>query len=181
MTDLQRDEPEELRGALPQTDAEALRVELQEALETLRTQASLLIQAFGVILTADSVLLAYGFAQKKSAILLVASLMPVAVFVIYFAIIAGYIPVAYVALRIEQRLHLDDALMGTWLRQRYDLPFHKIFPFESVTEPRVRDELLRPPWYLLRGDPKGLFLFGAFLVQFAIFWVSLSVYHYHFM
>jgi hypothetical protein len=178
---MQSNDLEALNGADVVADAEASRLELREALETLRSQAALLIQAFGVIITADSLLLAYGFAQRKSAILLVASLMPVTVFVIYFSIIAGYIPVAYVALRIEQRLHLEDALMDTWLRQRYDLPFHKLAHFADLSEPEVRDDLLGTPWYLLKGDPKGVFLFGAFLVQFAIFWVSLAVYHYPFM
>jgi hypothetical protein len=170
-----------MNAGAPHADAEALRLELQEALETLRSQAALLIQAFGVIITADSVLLAYGFAQKESAILLVASLMPIAVFIVYFAITSGLIPVSYVVLGIEHRLQLDGALMGTWLRKRRDLPFRRVADLTELAEPGLRDDLLGPPWYLLKGDPKGLFLSGAFLVQFALFWVSMAVYHYHFM
>jgi hypothetical protein len=162
-------------------EPESLRLELQEAIATFRHQAGLLIQAFGVILTADSVLLAYGFAQRKSGILLLASLMPLVNVLLYFAIISGMIPIAFAALRMEQRLLLEDALMSTWLRVRYDLPFHFLPDLSLVSEPEVRDKLLRSPWYLVKGDPKVLALVGAFAGQFVIFWISVCVYHYRFM
>lgn len=89
---------------LQPADPESLRPELQEAITTFRHQLGLLIQVLGVVVTADSALIAYGFAQKKSGIFLAASLMPLATAIIYFAVITGLIPIAYVILRLEKRL-----------------------------------------------------------------------------
>jgi hypothetical protein len=168
-------------AGLPQAEPESLRLELQEAITTFRHQAALLIQALGVIITADSVLLVYGFAQKKSGIFLVASLMPIAVFILYFAIISGLIPIAYVIIRLEQRLSLpEEAGMTMWIRSRRDLPFRRIGQIEKLDDPKTRESALATPLYLF-GDPKALLLFGAFVVQFVIFLISIIVYHYRFM
>ena len=75
-------------------DAESLRLELQDATTAFRHQLALLIQAFGVLVTADSALVAYGFTQRQSGILLVASGVPIFILMIYFGIMAGLTPIA---------------------------------------------------------------------------------------
>jgi hypothetical protein len=76
-------------------DAESLRLELQEAIITFRHQNAQLFQALGVIVTADAALLGYGFAQKLSVVLLVASLMPLAALSVYSTIMAWLVPICY--------------------------------------------------------------------------------------
>jgi hypothetical protein len=97
-------------------DPDSLRLELQEATATFRHQVTILTQGFGVIATADSALLAYGFTQKDSGIFLVASMMPIILLIIYFANINGLISIAYVAMRLEKKLALnEESLITTWV------------------------------------------------------------------
>ena len=58
-------------------DNESLRLELQQAILTVRQWSSLLIQMAGFITTADVVLISYGFAQKLAGVLLLASALPI--------------------------------------------------------------------------------------------------------
>src|ERR1700733_8642105 len=96
-------------------DSESLRLELQEAIATFRHQISLLIQAVGFIAAAGSILLAYGFSQKLSSALLVASLMPLGILLSYYTIMTGLAPICYVAMRLEAKLSLfDEPLMTIW-------------------------------------------------------------------
>jgi hypothetical protein len=166
----------------PQADADSLRFELQEATTTFRHQVALLIQAFGVIATVDSALLAYGFAQKESGILLVASMMPIVVLLIYFAIISGLIPVAYVAMRLERKLSMhEESLITTWVLTRDDLPFSALGGIDSLDDPTKRDALLNMvPLYLLKTQ-KGLALLGTFAAQLILFVASIVSYHFKFM
>ena len=163
-------------------DAESLRLELQEAITTFRHQIALLIQATGVIVTADSILLAYGFSQRQSGVLLVASLMPIAVLAVFFAIMTGLIPVSYVAIRLERKLSLHEApFMLTWVSQRDDLPYSSLRELEDLDKPEIRDSILTTtPWYILKSR-KALVLLGAFIIQLALVITSIAVFHYRFM
>jgi len=167
---------------LQSADPESLRLELQEAITTFRHQLGLLIQILGVVVTADAALIAYAFAQKKSGIFLAASLMPLATGIIYFAVITGLIPIAYMIIRLEKKLSLgDEAFMTTWILTRYDLPFRSMEDIGELDKPEIRHSVLQsPPLYLLT-DPKMLALVGASVIQFIVFIISLTVYHYTFM
>jgi hypothetical protein len=163
-------------------DAESLRLELQEAITTFRHQHSLLIQALGIIVAADSVLVAYGFAQRKSGILLVASLMPLAMLILFIQVMTDSIPIIYIAIRLEQKLSLsEDSLVATWVRRRDDLPFTSIEEMDELDDPKVRDSVLQPPRLFLFKSQKTLILIGTLVVQFSIFLISVTVYHYRFM
>jgi hypothetical protein len=167
---------------LQSADPESLRLELQEAIATFRHQVGLLIQVLGVVLTADSALIAYAFTQKKSGIFLAASMMPIATGIIYYAVITGLIPMAYVAIKLERKLSLgEEAFMTRWILARHDLPFRSIENIEDLDRPEIRHAVLEsPPLYLLK-DPKMLTLVGAFVIQLIVFIISLTVYHYALM
>jgi hypothetical protein len=165
-----------------QADSDSLRLELQEATTTFRHQVNLLIQGFGFIATADSALLAYGFTQKESGILLVASMMPIVVLFIYFAIITGLIPIAYVAMRLEKKLSLyEESLITTWVLTRDDLPFPSVEAVDRFDDPALRSTAFNAmPWYLLKSK-KGLALLGVFIAQLILFLISIIVYNFRFM
>jgi hypothetical protein len=85
-------------------ESESLRLELQEALTTYRHHTSLVIQAFGFIVAADSALLAYGFTQRVGAIFLIASLMPIVMLITVVEIMPRAAAAGYAALRLERSL-----------------------------------------------------------------------------
>jgi hypothetical protein len=163
-------------------DPESLRLELQEAIATFRNQLGLLTQLFGIVITADSALVAYAFSQKKSGIFLGASLMPIATGIVYAAIIKGLIPISYIIIRLEKKLLLrEDAFMTTWIMTRYDLPFKTIKNIDDFDKPEVREPILQTGVLYLLIDPKMLTLAVAFLLQFTVFILSLTVFHYPLM
>ena len=104
---------------LPDSEAQSLRLELQEAIVTFRHQISLLVQISGFMATADSVLIAYGFSQRVSGILLVASAMPVIMLVSYVEVMHSARPLIYVAMALEQKLQLRDAPLAALYAKTY--------------------------------------------------------------
>ena len=160
---------------------ESLRLELQEAITTFRHQTAQFIQALGVIVTADSLLLGYGFAQKLSSVLLVASLMPLAALYLYIITMTGLVPVCYVAIRLEQKLSLDDVpFIGTWVRERSDLPA-AISDFGHLKDLQAPTPTLNVRrWYFLRNITSRALLAG-FALQISLVVISLFGYHFHFM
>jgi hypothetical protein len=100
------------------TDAEAQRLELQEAIATARQSAALGVQIAGFLVAADSLLLEYGFAQRQSGIFLVASLLPLAFLAIGVVILKAVIPVGYVAMTLERELGLRTAPFATIMTLR---------------------------------------------------------------
>jgi hypothetical protein len=161
---------------------ESLRLELQEAITTYRHQIVLLSQSLGITVTADSILLGYGFAQRLSSVLLVASLMPLAALFIYIQIATGLIPISYVAMRLEWKLSLREApFIGTWARMRDDLPFSSLVNIGDLEDPKIRESMLHvPPWFFFRGVKTWILLL-AFTLQLGLVLISLTVYHYRFM
>jgi hypothetical protein len=165
-----------------QPDAESLRLELQEAITTFRHQIALLIQALGVLVTADSLLLAYGFSQKQSAVILIASLMPIAALAVFIAIMYGLIPIAYAGIRLEEQLSLHHApLIASWVNVRKDLPFAEFKDVDDWSSPEIEKALSDiSPWYLLHNY-KSYLLLTAFAVQLFLCIVSTVAFHYRFM
>jgi hypothetical protein len=158
---------------------ESLRLELQEAITTFRHQNAQLIQALGVIVTADSVLLGYGFAQRKSIILLVASLMPLAALLVYVNQMTGLVPICYVARKLEEELSLDEVpLIKTWVKTRSDLPA-ALSEFEDRERGQAALNVPRSRYFW--GNRTSQSLLGAFAAQIGLVVISLFVYHFHFM
>ena len=71
---------------------------------SFRLQTSIMTQALGFIVAADTLLLGYGFSQREAGILLIASFMPLAFAVAYIEVLRHAAPVAYVAIRLEKIL-----------------------------------------------------------------------------
>jgi len=167
---------------LTQPDAESLRLELQEALVTIRQQYSLLTQIFGIIATADSLLLAYGFTQRASGVLLVASFTPIIMLISFFEIVNNTVPMVYVAVTLEQRLNLRDApLAAMYVRTYLRDIFATMGERTSMTDSAIRESILgltRRSW--LNSRPAYI-LYIVFIVQIGLFFISLLTYHYRFM
>jgi hypothetical protein len=163
-------------------DAESLRLELQEAIVTLRHQLALLTQAFGIVVTADAALVAYGFAQRKSGILLVASLLPLFLLMLFFEVMTNLTPVVYVATRLEHKLSLHgEPLIRTLVLVRDDIPPASSEVIGKLSDPKLRRSMWWTlSWHVLKSRKSAALLY-MFIIQFSIFWITLAVYHYRFM
>ena len=110
--------------AIPPTEAatenpnESFRLELQEALQTVRHWQSQAMQGAGFLVTGNVLLLAYGFAQRQAAILFVASATPmIIVFIVVLSIIFAT-PVMAVAVNFERKLlESENGLAVTYARR----------------------------------------------------------------
>jgi len=88
------------------SEPESRRLELREAITAFHSQLAMLVQALGIVITADALLLAYGFTQKLSIILLLASLLPIAMVVMFLETMTVLVPITYVAVKLERSLSL---------------------------------------------------------------------------
>lgn len=166
----------------PQPDTEALRIELQEAITTFRAQITLLVQIAGVIATADALLLGYGFAQRQSAIFLVASLLPVVLSVVGLEFTKYALPVIYVAMKIEDDLGLHAAPLVSGLARR-------MFRSALRTGRGLAEEATAEIPELIRGlQPRVMLRSHAAYVMYIVFVIQLSLFlvatfsaGYHFM
>jgi|HubBroStandDraft_5_1064220.scaffolds.fasta_scaffold321965_2 hypothetical protein len=159
-----------------QPAAESLRLELQEAVASYRHATQLLTQGASFIATADSVLLAYGFSQRDSGILLVASLMPVFMLVIYIEVMTHVAPFIYIGMILERELKLEEApLLGTYASARLAPLFSVVDGVKELDKTALNS---RTRWLKMRAPLMTLVVFAC---QFTLFVISVVVFHYRFM
>jgi hypothetical protein len=163
-------------------DDESLRLELREAITTIRHQIALEIQTVGFIISAGAILVAYGFSQKLSGILLIASFIPIAILLLFIHVNKGLLPVSYVAMKLEKELSITrDPLITTWMRMRDDFPVSLIADIDKLDQANVNFFARQViPWYLLRSQ-KCLLVLAVFIGQVCLFITSLTIFHYRFM
>jgi len=106
-------------------DPEALRIQLQQAIELIRSYMTLSVQSLGFFITADALLIAYGLSQRKSGIILMAALAVIGMLAIIWRGAEIMIPATYVAMRTERVLlpgqaTLVNAYMGLRMRAAYE-------------------------------------------------------------
>jgi hypothetical protein len=166
--------------AHPENDS--LRLELREAITSYRQQASSLTQITGFLVAADSVLIAYGFSQRISGILLVASVMPLIMIVSYVEIMHSTLPLIYVAMTLEQKLQLRDVPLTRIYVQTYTRGvFTNLAHDVDMTEKSVRESILDPSRRRWLTNGPVYVPYAIFIAQIALFLVSLLSYHYRFM
>jgi hypothetical protein len=160
---------------------ESLRLELQEAITTFRHQWAQLLQGLGILVSADAILLGYGFAQKLSSVLLVASLMPLAALSGYITSMTALVPVCYVAIRLEEKLSLEDVpFVGTWVKPRGDLPA-AISDFARLANSESQNSTLKVPVSHFLKNLTSRTILVAFVLQIALVVISILGYHFRFM
>jgi hypothetical protein len=166
---------------VPETpDNESLRLELQEALVTYRQWLSQLIQISGFAVAADVLLLGYGFSQKISAVLLVASVVPILILVMYVVVGSIASPLVDLVLRIERRLLIRrDSLGATYVNAYFrPMPPSLSARIEDLNDEEVRHLDLEWDYF---WSPIPVILCVATLGQLGVFVLSLTVFHYSFM
>lgn len=161
-------------------DNESLRIELQEALVTYRHWVSQLTQITGFFVTADVVLVSYGFAQKLAAILLVASGGPMLILIMYMVVAHFASALVNLILRIERRLLIrKDSLGATFVRTYFGTMIPAVGGhIEDLNDEELRhlDLKWKSHWAAI-----PIILYAATVVQVGLFVLSLTVFHYRFM
>jgi hypothetical protein len=163
-------------------DNESLRLELQQAILTVRQWSSLLIQMAGFITTADVVLISYGFAQKLAGVLLLASALPIILLRVLLRIISILSPLAGLVLRIERRLLIrEDSLGATFAYASLQPSGITSGDIEKLDDDKVHElNLSISTWQWLRR-PIPRILCVATATQLGLFVLALTVFHYRFM
>ena len=163
-------------------DTETLRIELQEAIITFRAQITLLVQIAGVLATADALLLGYGFAQRQSAIFLVAGLLPVVLLVVGLEFARYVAPIIYVAMRIEQELGLRATSLVSLFAMR---AFRRVLPtgdgLTDVGAAEIAQLILEMSPAVILRSRAAYVAYGVIIVQFGLFMLATFSAGYHFM
>lgn len=163
-------------------DSESLRLELQEAIVTFRHRTSQLIQMAGFIATGDVLLISYGFSQKLAAILLLASVFPVVILLLYLLLGSANISLINLMLKIERKLLIrEDSLAAMFLQDHLDSVARTDRAIEELSDEEVRRlnlSLSRRKWI---RTPVPIVLYAATIAQVGIFVLSLTVFDYRFM
>jgi hypothetical protein len=166
---------------LAHPENESLRLELQEAITTFRHQTASLTQITGFLAAADSLLIAYGFSQRVSGILLVASVMPLIMIASYVEILNSILPLIYVAITLEQKLQLRDAPLATLYVQIYTRNFPGLGKDVDMADQRVRESILGLPRRTWLTNRPVHILSILFIAQVGLFFIGILIYHYRFM
>ncbi|MET8149955.1 hypothetical protein ACIBSW_11605 [Actinoplanes sp. NPDC049668] len=164
-------------------DRDSLRVQMQQSIETFRHLTTLFVQCTGFLIAAGGLLFGYGLAQQKAAPLLFAGLAPLGIIVVLMLILSHGLPVAFVAIRSEERLLPGEATVGrTYFMTKYPLAYAWIAPALRMDEDERNRMLARPP---LRGMVGAravvLSLVTGSIAQFVLFFVALIWFDYRFM
>jgi hypothetical protein len=163
---------------------EALRLQLEQAMELARQLMGNMVQAAGFFIAADTLLLGYGLSQKKAGALLFASLTVLGIFVSLWRGLSAIVPVAYVALYMERRLLSNDiTLFDSLLRIKYPLIHDRVGMVLNIPDIQVREkEIRRTASFLdlLRQSKTFQALSVMFLVQLGVFFLAVAAFGYRF-
>jgi len=155
-------------------DRDALRVELQEALGSVRHWQMLSVQAAGFIVAANVVLIGYGFSQKEAGMFLLASTLPVILLAVHLAGISSSTNQIALAIQIEDELHIRETQSLARIYARNYL---------RLTEPQLKDVIAqgpRPRNLSLNSfiTPVAVSLYAASVGQVGLFVLYLVLYNY---
>jgi len=157
-------------------DRDALRIELQEALGSVRHWQMVGVQAAGFILTADIVLIGYGFTQKHAGMFLLASTLPVILLAVHIIGISSSTNQIALVIRIEDELHIREtqSLARIYARNYLRLAGPQL---EAVIAQGPRGRTLSLKWFI---TPEAIVLYAASLGQVGLFVLCLVLYNYRF-
>lgn len=90
--------------------------ELEQAIETIRTQLSLTVNAFTVLVLADITLIGYAINTKSAGIIFVGSIIPIIILIVGYTVKKLMVPIAFTAIYLESRYGDKD---GTYLASTF--------------------------------------------------------------
>jgi hypothetical protein len=129
--------------------AEAQRQQLlsqqwQQAHETFRSNTSLLVQVWGVLIGGDAIVVGYGVSARSYAILLGAALIPCLMIVALYAYRVQVMPYIYLALDIERELKIQSfGTMHTFTKSAMPRSWRLLEPIVDMPDDEDRIAELR--------------------------------------
>ncbi len=163
---------------------EALRLQMEQALELTRQLLGSMVQTVGFFVAADALLLGYAVSQRKSGVLLFACLTVLGIFVSLWRGLNSIAPAAYVALYVERLLLPNHiTLVASLLRIKYPAIYDRLDAALSIQDIHQRQQEIRRVVSfrsLLRESRTFQALSAMFLVQLASFFLALIVFNYSF-
>jgi hypothetical protein len=157
-------------------DRDALCVELQEALGSVRHWQMVGVQAAGFIVAANIVLIGYGFTQKDAGMFLLASTLPVTLLAVHIIGISSSTNQIALAIRIEDEFHIRETQSLARIYARNYL--RSAGPtLEAVIAQGPRGRTLSLKWFI---TPEAIVLYAASLGQVGLFVLFLVRYNYGF-
>jgi len=152
-------------------DRDTLRVELQEALGSVRHWQVQAVQTAGFILAANIVLIGYGFSQKHAGMFLIGSALPLILLGVHIIGISSSTNQIALAIRIEDELHVRETQSLARIYARNYL--RSAGPqLEAAIAQKARGRNLSLKSFI---TPEAIILYAASLGQlvlFALFLVS---------
>jgi hypothetical protein len=153
-------------------DPEVARLHLNRCTELYQFYTTLLFQGVGFLVAADVVLLGYGLTQRKSVLLLIATLMPLTMLILRIEVGKNTLACAYVALRWEDELSPGvETATRTMLATVYTTQYRQLENIlrEPDQAQRLADLRTAMSWRHAWRDNDVAFFAVAIAVQVAVF------------
>jgi hypothetical protein len=156
------------------SDRDALRLELQEALGSVRHWQVLGIQATGFVVAGNVVLIGYGFTQKQAGMFLIGSTLPLITLALYMITVSAVFSLVDLSIRIEDGLHIHKthSLARTYARNYLRLTEPQL---EVISAQGPRDRNLSLKWFT---KTVAIILYAACLGQLGLFVLCFVHYNY---
>lgn len=148
-------------------EPEFVGLQIEQAMETYRTQISLLIQIMIVLVIADVTVVGYSISTQISGILLIGSLFPIMILYAIYTIHRKMLPALYTAVSLEHRYGGSDVdwLASTFLSTTISTEYvATLKTISSIQDPIERIERLRGVPIVFLGSGKGVTRIALILV-----------------
>jgi hypothetical protein len=162
-------------------DRETIRIQMPQCNETIRHLTGLFVQAIGFFTASNVLLFGYGLTQRKSGAILVAAIMPLAVISARSIIFRNLIPICYVAMKCERILAPGETTLAiTYIHARYPQIYTRL---DTILNSEAESELraLRKVGGPGHRNLLDLWYFAGSVLQFIIFLLAQTTFHYHFI
>ena len=163
---------------------EALRFQMEQAMELVRQMLGISVQAVGFFVAANALLIGYGVSQKKSGVLLLASLTTIGIIVSVVICLNSIGPAVYVTLYTERLLLPNHiTVSASSLRIKWPAIYNRMDAALNIQDIQQREQEIRRAFSarsLLREIRTFQLLSGMFLLQLATVFLTLVVFHYSF-
>lgn len=150
------------------TKQDFIKLQIDQAIKTLRTQLSLGTQIATLLIIADVSIVGYAINNKIAGILFIGALFPIMFWIIYYRLKRLMLPVIYTAVTLENKYGGDDS---DWLVSTFVSTIISVEYIESLKEiSKIQDPVERIESLKKLGLPK---FFGATKVFTTIFFIVL--------
>lgn len=140
------------------TEDEFARLQYQQAIETYRTQLSLLVQIMTVLVLADATVAGYAITTQIASVWLIGALFPMIIRVVSIIALRLMAPVLLTAVSVERKYRIDGVplLASTFISATITPQYlRQLMDICDITDPeelRRKLDLLPKPSFTMKGS-----------------------------